>query len=410
MSWTLRRFQVIITWTVVVIWVVLYFLNLAADLANGEPMPAPESAIRTLIIPPVLWVCAARLALHHWWSATGSKMSEMDPPQRLLAAATAALPERRRDWGMAMIAELADIPRRTDRWRFALSSVRAMLWLPPAGGWPVLALVTGIASAGVVAAGSLASATTPQLDVFAAAFAGLLGVFAVVTVARSARIRTPAPIPALLVTVTVAAAIALTVVFLRRDASAAHYLPPGSAIILAVVLAVCLRVALLAPARNGRDRGAIRLGTGAALLYVGGFLLLTRAAYTLPEQVRQTVAVLAAMWLLLAPATVFFFVSLAASSIGQSFRSGVRAGVWAGAVGIPLAYSIWLYESLHMYTINGGLLLFGDGAPEAENLQAALTFCLLTVVVFGAPFAVFGAAVGARQHRRIQPAVSAPGQ
>ena len=43
-----------------------------------------------------------------------------------------------------MTAELAEVQGRSARCRFALSSVRATLWLPPAGGWPVLALVTGV--------------------------------------------------------------------------------------------------------------------------------------------------------------------------------------------------------------------------------------------------------------------------
>jgi hypothetical protein len=50
---------------------------------------------------------------------------------------------------MAMLAELAEIQGRSARWRFALSSVRATLWLPPAGGWPVLVLHR-VSSSGVM--------------------------------------------------------------------------------------------------------------------------------------------------------------------------------------------------------------------------------------------------------------------
>jgi hypothetical protein len=39
-----------------------------------------------LVVPPLLWVLAIRLVLRHWWSATGSRLSGMDPPGRLLAA------------------------------------------------------------------------------------------------------------------------------------------------------------------------------------------------------------------------------------------------------------------------------------------------------------------------------------
>ena len=67
-------------------------------------------------------------------SGFGSRTSTLDSPGRLLAAAVAALPVRRRDWGRAMIAELAEVHGPSARWRFALSCARATLWLPPAGG------------------------------------------------------------------------------------------------------------------------------------------------------------------------------------------------------------------------------------------------------------------------------------
>jgi hypothetical protein len=92
------------------------------------------------------------------------------------------LPERRREWGRAMLAELAEVEGRSARWRFALSSVGVMLRLPPAGGWPVLALVAGVVVASVAAAGPAVGAAVPGLRVFAVSFtlAPHLGAAAVV--------------------------------------------------------------------------------------------------------------------------------------------------------------------------------------------------------------------------------------
>jgi hypothetical protein len=50
-----------------------------------------------------------------------------------------------------------------------------MLRLPPAGGWPVLALVAGVAVASGAAAGPAVGAAVPGLRVFAAAEAAHAG-------------------------------------------------------------------------------------------------------------------------------------------------------------------------------------------------------------------------------------------
>ena len=94
MRWTRRRVQTVATWVVVVAWVVFY----AVALANADPLPSLETAVVQLVVPPLLWVVAARLVLRHWWSGPGSRMSAIDLPGRFLAAAAAALPERRRGW------------------------------------------------------------------------------------------------------------------------------------------------------------------------------------------------------------------------------------------------------------------------------------------------------------------------
>jgi uncharacterized sodium:solute symporter family permease YidK len=64
----------------------------AVALAHADPLPTLDAAVAQLVIPPLLWVVAVRLVLRHWWSGTGSGMSAMDLPGRLLAAVLVSAP------------------------------------------------------------------------------------------------------------------------------------------------------------------------------------------------------------------------------------------------------------------------------------------------------------------------------
>jgi hypothetical protein len=403
MSRTRRRLQIVTAAAVVLAWAVLYVVVITTAPLSYDP--ATESAAKVnrefallLAIPTALWVAAALLLLHHWWSRTGVRMSAMDPPGRLLAAAVATLPDHRREWGMAMDAELAEVQGRSARWRFALSSAQAALRLPPLGGWPLLVLVTGVVAATVAVAGLAVEAAVPGLGVFALSFAGLVGAVVVLAVARLRRMRLPAPAATLLVAGGVAVAITMTVIFLLRDPAAARYLPPANAVFLAAVLAGCLWIAVAAPWSLGTNRLAPHLGVAAAVILVAGGLLLIRASYNprITPAGQQVVEGLAGLWFWFGPVAVFLVPALAAGSAGRSFRSGLQAGIWAGIASLPLTYSLWLLEALRLYATNGGLLWFGDGAPEGENLGAALFWTLQFAPLVGLPFAVIGAAMGAR--------------
>jgi hypothetical protein len=403
MSPTPRRLQLVTAGAVVAAWAVLYLVVITTAPLSYDP--ETESAAKVnrefallLTIPTALWVTAALALVDRWWSRTGSRLSASDPPGRLLAAAVATLPDHRREWGMAMDAELAEVRGRSARWRFALSSARATLRLPPSGGWPLLALVTGVVAAAVAAAAPAVDAAVPGLGVFAVSFVGLVGAMVVLAVARSRRARLPVPAPTLLVAGGVAAAITMTVIFLLRDAAAARYLPPANAVYLAAVLAGCLWVAVAAPRSLGSGRLAPHLGVAAAVVLVVGQLLLIRAASHEPpveSQGQQLVDTVAALWFWFGPVAVLFVPSLVAGSVGRSFRSGLQAGIWAGIATLPLTYALWLHEALRLYATNGGLLWFGDGAPEGENLSAALFWTLRFAPLLGVPFAVIGAAMGA---------------
>ncbi|MFD7324857.1 hypothetical protein ACFV9D_27860 [Streptomyces sp. NPDC059875] len=400
MSWTLRRFQTVTTWGVVVAWAAFWIVALAL----ADPLPTPDTAVAFLVLPPLLWVLAARFVLRHWWAAVGSRMAAMDPPERLLAAAVAALPEGRHEWGRAMTAELAEVEGRSDRWRFALSSARATLWLRPAVGWPVLALVTGAVVASVAVVGPAVGAAVPGLRVFAVSFTGLVGAMVVLAVARSLRPRLPVPIPTVLVTGGVVAAIGVTVSFLHRQPTAAEHLPPVAAVFLAAALAGCLWVAVAAPRWLGTDRLGPHLGTGAAVVFVAWFLLIVRTDGAEPP---LPLVLLLALVLPLAPVAVFLVPAFAARRAGRSFRSGLQAAVWMVAATVPLTYALWLPEALRRHAVDGTLLVGeGEPAPVGVNLADALYFSLGVFPVLGLTIGVIAAGLGARNAR--PPAVAPP--
>lgn len=58
----------------------------------------------------------------------------MDVPRLLLAAAVRRMPSERREWGEAMLAELAQLQHPYARWRFALGCARVALFPPRQGG------------------------------------------------------------------------------------------------------------------------------------------------------------------------------------------------------------------------------------------------------------------------------------
>jgi hypothetical protein len=61
-------------------------------------------------------------------------ISLADMPNLLLALAMRWMPTGRREWGAAMLAELAQLRHPTTRWLFALGCIRVALFPPPQGG------------------------------------------------------------------------------------------------------------------------------------------------------------------------------------------------------------------------------------------------------------------------------------
>jgi hypothetical protein len=388
MKWTRRTLASTLTWLVVLAWLVFYVIA----LATSDPLPAWDAAIGWLVVPPLMWVLAVRLLLRHLPS--GPHDFELDPPGRILTAAVAALPERRREWGAAMLAELAEVRGRSDRWRFALSCSRATVWVPPVGGWAVLVFATGLVVVSVAVVGSAVETAVPGLDVFAMTFTGLVGAMALLAVARSPRLRLPVPVPTVVVTGGVAAAIAAVGYFLHRQPAAAPYLPPVAAVFLAVCLAGCVAVAVAPPRWLGADRLPPHLGAAAAVVFGGWFLLSNRLDGTEPP---MPLLLLLGLTLALSPFAIFAVPAFVAGRAGRSLRAGIQAVVWTIATTGPLTYAIWLHEGLRRHAIDGRSLDGEIMAPVGVNLTDGMIFCFGIFPVFGLTLGMIGAALGARR-------------
>lgn len=182
----------------------------------GPPDTGSEGHLPVLIIWAVLSapsVVAARVLCRAWWRG-----DTRDGPERLLGWAVGVLPEGRRDWGAAMIAELAEVRDPVARARFVAGCARAALFPPSAGRGPLLAgaLTVGAAPTAGLAVGQ----ALPVMQVFTVTFLVLVGALTALALSRPRhRPRRPASGPAITVVgpAGVVAAIALAAYVLAQD-------------------------------------------------------------------------------------------------------------------------------------------------------------------------------------------------
>jgi hypothetical protein len=301
------------------------------------------------------WVIAAGLLWRAWWRQAGARLSTLDGPGRLLAAAAAMLPDDRRDWGAAMAAELAQVQDRPARWRFAVGCARTAVF-PPRDHRAAVGITGGLAVAAVVVAALVTGAVLPAGRVFAPVLAGLVGGLAVLAVARRGRVgRVGAGLGvAGLALAGVAGCVAATVWYL------AEY---PMALVLAAGFVLSSRLAL---------RGVAGLDAG-----MMGYVLLVSPLVVLTG-------------------------SAAAAAAGRSFRSGLAAAAWATVLGGLLVVVAWLAEAPHWYRQGRGLLLDGEGGlGVGANLGDAVWWTLIVLALWALPLGVIGAAAGgARACRR----------
>jgi hypothetical protein len=351
---------------------------------------------------------AAWLLWRAWWRQASARLSTLDGPGWLLAAAAATLPGDRRDWGAAMTAELAQVPDGAGRWRFAAGCARTAV-LPPRGSRASAVVVAGALAVVAVAATALATgAVLPAGRVFTLVLVGLVGGLATLRVARRGRAggAGPGPVIAVLALVGVAACVVATIYYLAeypsypqtRGLGIALSLPPRTAVILAVLLAGCLWLAVAPPRWLLADRVGRWFGTAMAIILVAGFLLDSRLVQ--PGLQRGSHGMMD--YLFTSPLLVLLPGSALAAAVGRSFRSGLWACAWAVVLGAPLLISAWLAEGLHWDQVGRGMVLDGAGPlGVGANLNDAVWWLVILLALWALPpLGVLGAAAGSWRARR----------
>jgi hypothetical protein len=192
------------------------------------------------------------------------------------------LPAHRREWGPALVAELARIHRRVRRWRFAAGALRVLLLPPSPRGRPVLVALVGLA---VAAAATVSAAyEVPTLSVFAATLGLLLCACATVAAAHWPSRRpgsaylAVAAVALIAAVATVATVVRVAVLHPTATADGTHVF----SVLFAVVLTGYLAVALTPP-RPGRQTDALRLWALTAALAGGGAWIVSVSAFRPPE-------------------------------------------------------------------------------------------------------------------------------
>jgi len=391
-----RLYEIAAMLIVVAAFAGLYFYLAAIDPPENAQV-AREMAI-LMAIPTVLWAVAVQQLVRRWWASIGARLSTMDPQGRLLAGAVAALPEHRRDWGAAMLAELPQVEGAWRRWRFAFSCVRVALLSPPAAGWPLTALVTVVAGFAVVAAGSVTRAAVPGLEVFAGAFVAFIGLLAVVRSIRSGGVRLRVPFPLILLAAVVAACIGVTMTFLLRHPDAAQSLPPSSAVFLAVVLGGALWLAFSPPRSLAGDQAGPHIGVGMAVVFAGVVAL----------SVRNPEGLLIGLFMIWLGAPLFAAAGFLGALAGRSFRTGLHAAAWSIFGSILSLYAMWLPAALSFFEREGSLLLDGDSGSVGTNLGDAMFWGFMLIPILAIPFGVIGAAFGAWVVRKLKEIEAGP--
>jgi hypothetical protein len=294
----------------------------------------------------ILGIAAASL-LWHMWRRRAALDTQPDAPARLLALAVATLPESRREWGAAMIAELSSVRGNAARWRFAAGSTRASLFPPTARRRPA----TGWAGAAV----------------------GVLGVLACA---------------------------AATVYMFVAFPETANATSAGFIGAFAVILVACLALTLAPPQGLTSSAFARHVGLGLGLTSGAGLLLLSRAgglesgamAFIMPAQFAAFVVI---------PAVV--------AAVARSIGAAVQSIVWSFIFSSVTMFPIYIVESIRRYQAGSSLYLDGDaplGTTIGTNLNDAVGWLLLVVPSLMIPFGITGAAIVAAVAKAIVRAVN----
>lgn len=352
-----------------------------------------------LVLPLIVLVAGARRLVRRTGAPRHSDVpTRPDAPTWIVAVAADRLPADRREWGNAMAAELTGIPAGSRRWRFALGAAWVALFPPQRR--PAIPALVAVAGLIVVVAATLAVHTwLPTMQAFVAEAGVLLSGYAVLAVARQARVhrgRVRLAISAAMLLgvagiVTIVSFVAVTHPTATDDPS--HVF----GVLLAVLVTGYVALALTPPRASTSDAVALRWGAGAAL----GCGL----AWAIPA-VTQRPAWFDGMhpYSFLAAYAAVLAAAIAAAASRRSLRAGVQVGLWAGLLGALLFFAVGMLATL---TIRPGTLTDPydiaayplSGAPDVASylisdllggsIMMLLLFPLATVTV-----GIIGGALG----------------
>ena len=261
-----------------------------------------------------------------------------DIPARIVAAAAAWLPAHLRDWGRAMAAELAHVHDQAGRWRFALGALRIALLLSSGRGRRVLAVTL----AGLLAAAATAvTAAIPDLALSAAVLGLLLGGYATLRTARTARPgcqrwTTPGVLVAVVAVATVTAAIVsvarIALVHPAAAADGTHVFAVLFAVALACYLAIALR-------QRQTERPTERPTERQALWWALAAALASGAVWTVIDLTTpiRPVGITGYLWPVGAAAVLA--ASAGAAATTGSAQAGARAGLLTAVLSAPMHFA-----------------------------------------------------------------------
>ncbi|NUT36716.1 MAG: hypothetical protein HOV79_26980 [Hamadaea sp.] len=329
------------------------------------------------------WMLAAAILWYAWWRWAGVRLSGVDAPERLLAAAVATLPAERRDWGTAMTAELAEVSGAHERWRFATGCARTALF-PPRGNRLAAVLAALAVGALAVGAGYAVGAALPSMLLFAVVFVSLAGAVAVLGVARSWRVRRPGHSPAVIVVGLLGAAVCVAVTAYDLSADRTAVLGTAQAVWLAILLTAALWLTVAPPRAMTTNRMARRVGLGAGVVLA--VLLFVVARFSAEGGIIFAPVT--------ATVTVVFGVAAYVAATTQSFAAGLQATVWTVTTSALLSFGVWVFEAMRWFDAHGTSLLDGDRGSAAGHIHEGVIWILIAGPLLALPFGVIGAAIG----------------
>ncbi len=271
--------------------------------------------------------------------AEPGRVEPSDGPARIVAVAARLLPDGRREWAHAMMAELPAIDGHARRWRFAAGAAAVAL-MPPEhrGRSQVAAVVTAVAAVG---AGLAAARLVPELQVFTWTLGVLLTIIATGVALRWQR---PGPVAALIgamvvagVTSTIAVVVAVADDHPAAVSDSTHLYAIAFAVVLCTYLA-------LAPAIGTAPVSTLWWGLGAAAATCAAWLALLPSHATIEGL---------GLWLWPVGGVAALLASIGAARTTGNPMVGTRAAVTAAMVSAPVYFTLDLLRvmTLHRYTL-----------------------------------------------------------